>query len=111
MQTAESSIKQKVIKTIHMGINTRPYFNYEKVLKGYESEGAFLDAKNWKISKLKSNSLKEEIIKEVELNNICMLYWKCGVALFKICANEWAKALSQYKFTVDSYYCKVEKIL
>lgn len=104
-------MKTQEVKTIDMGLNMRPAFTkYEEVIKKFKEKNDIEMIKYWENVNVKSLELKEQIEKEVELNGSCQLSWSCmGETLHNTLAYEWSKAMENYNFEIDRFYCLVSK--
>ena len=101
------------MKTINMGLNTEPDFlKADEIIKRFEKDGNTEMIKSWENAKAETAALRDEIIETVEKDGVCELNWSCtGAARFTMHANQWAKALPQYDFTIGRYECIVRKLV
>ncbi len=101
------------MKTINMGLNTEPDFlKADEIIERWENDGNMEMAECWKKAKTETAALRDEIIKTVEKDGCCTLNWNCtGETRFAMHANQWAKALPQYDFTIGRYSCMVQKLV
>lgn len=103
------------MKTINMGLNQEPPKTEAELKEIFDridkNCGGDSKAKEWQLAgQKKANDLKEEIIRVVEAEGAAELNWSCtGETRFNIHANQWAKALPQYRFEIARYRCVVYK--